>query len=64
MPENWSGAVDITEPNDFDAEITDTNKQDWDDPQEEFPASEQDKTPLKTELSIDEYSKEDINETP
>ena len=64
MPENWSGALDISEQDDFGTEITDTNKQDWDDPQKEFSASEQDKPPIEAEPSIDEYSKEDIDETP
>lgn len=64
MPENWSGALDITEPDDFGTGITDTNKQDWDEPQEQFPTSEKDKPTLEAELPIDDYSKEDVEDTP
>ena len=28
-PENWSGALDIGEQDDFGTEVTDTTKQDW-----------------------------------
>lgn len=31
-PENWSGALDIDEADDFGTEVTDTNRQDWNEP--------------------------------
>ena len=35
-PENWSGALDIGEQDDFGTEVTDTTKQDWSEPLEEI----------------------------
>lgn len=35
-PENWSGAVDIDEKDDFGTEITDTRPEDWNSPLQEI----------------------------
>jgi hypothetical protein len=35
-PENWSGALDISERDDFGTEITDTSAHDWGEPQNEY----------------------------
>lgn len=35
-PENWSGALDIAEQDDFGTEVTDTSARDWADPQQEY----------------------------
>jgi|GEM_PF-419348 hypothetical protein len=35
-PENWSGALDLDEPENLGTAITDTSKEDWKDPSREF----------------------------
>lgn len=40
-PENWSGATDIGEVDDFGTEITDTKPSDWNDPLRQFPPPDQ-----------------------
>lgn len=35
-PENWSGALDIGEQDDFGTEVTDTSREDWSDPLKEI----------------------------
>ena len=35
-PENWSGALDIGEPDDYGTEITDTSVDEWEAPLQEF----------------------------
>lgn len=47
-PENWSGAVDIAEKDDFGTEITDTNSDDWNEPMQEIRPTE--KTSYNEEL--------------
>ena len=42
-PENWSGATDIGEQDDFGTEITDTLPEDWDDPLQEIRQPEQER---------------------
>ncbi|MGD2118445.1 MAG: hypothetical protein PVG66_08810 [Chromatiales bacterium] len=39
-PENWAGALDISEQDDLGTEITDTGPEDWSEPSEEFRSSE------------------------
>lgn len=36
QPENWAGAMDYGEDDDLGTEITDTSKDDWDEPGEDF----------------------------
>jgi hypothetical protein len=36
-PENWSGALDIGELDDYGTEITDTSADEWEAPLQEFP---------------------------
>lgn len=38
-PENWSGALDIAEVDDFGTEVTDTSPDDWDEPLTEITAA-------------------------
>ncbi|OGT20545.1 MAG: hypothetical protein A2V90_02355 [Gammaproteobacteria bacterium RBG_16_57_12] len=40
-PENWSGAADVGEVDDYGTEITDTTPSDWDDPLQELRSPEQ-----------------------
>ena len=40
-PENWSGAMDIAEADDFGTEITDTKPRDWNEPLKELPGAKQ-----------------------
>lgn len=35
-PENWSGALDISEQDDYGTEVTETTADDWDEPGENF----------------------------
>ena len=35
-PENWSGALDVSERDDYGTEVTDTSAQDWSEPQDEY----------------------------
>ena len=35
-PENWSGATDVGEVDDYGTEVTDTKPEEWDEPLEEF----------------------------
>ena len=35
-PENWSGALDVGEVDDYGTEVTDTNPEEWDEPLAEF----------------------------
>jgi len=44
-PENWSGAVDVVEKDDFGTEITDTQPEDWNSPLQEIkPQAEEEST--------------------
>jgi len=43
-PENWSGALDISEVDDFGTEVTDTSKEDWSLPLNEFPDAQENKS--------------------
>ena len=63
-PENWSGALDIPEPDDLGTEITDTNPQDWDEPQQDFRAAEQEKPNLEAESPVDDYGEGYMEERP
>lgn len=42
-PESWSGALDIAEQDDFGTEITDTQPEDWNEPEQDFRPLEQEK---------------------
>jgi len=39
-PENWAGALDISEQDDLGTEITDTSLDDWREPEKEFHSTE------------------------
>ena len=63
-PENWSGALDITEQDDFGTEVTDTSQGDWDEPQKVFHDSAQEKLTPEPEASTDDYGEGHMEEKP
>ena len=44
-PENWAGALDISETDDFGTSVTDTDMGDWDEPLEEIKGPDLEKLP-------------------
>ena len=54
-PENWGGALDIGEQDDLGTEVTDTNQEDWREPQQDFRPSGQEKLTPESEAPADEY---------
>ena len=56
-PENWDGALDVGELDDHGTEITDTNEEDWSEPQEDFRPAGQEKLTPDLEASVDEYDR-------
>jgi len=63
-PENWAGALDIAEQDDFGTEITDTTPEDWDSPQQEFHSSDEEKLTSESMSSIDDFGEGYIEESP
>ncbi len=61
-PENWAGALDITEQDDFGTEITDTTPEDWRDPEKEFRSTEQDGISQEARSMNDDYGEGYIEE--
>ena len=57
-PENWDGALDLGELDDLGTEITDTNQQDWSEPQQDFRPTGQEKLTPDLEASVDEYDED------
>lgn len=55
-PENWAGALDITEQDDFGTEITDTTPDDWRDPEKEFHLSEQENSMQESNEMNDDFA--------
>jgi hypothetical protein len=55
-PENWDGPLDVGEQDDLGTGITDTNEEDWQEPQQDFRPSDQEKLIPEGEISADEYS--------
>lgn len=60
-PENWSGALDIDEPDDYGTEISDTKPEDWSAPLQEFRQDEEPALPLTT---ADDWGEGHIEEEP
>lgn len=54
-PENWSGAMDIAEKDDYGTEVTDTKASDWSEPLQEF-------RPARKEAASDSSSADDWGE--
>lgn len=54
-PENWSGALDIAERDDFGTEVTDTAETDWDEPQKIFHNTLQEKLTPEPASPNDDY---------
>ena len=63
-PENWAGALDIAEQDDFGTEITDTTVEDWDSPQQEFHSSDEEKLTSESVSSNDDFGEGYIEESP
>ena len=63
-PENWAGALDIAEQDDFGTEITDTTPEDWDSPQQEFYSSDEEKLTSESVSSNDDFGEGYIEESP
>jgi hypothetical protein len=61
-PENWAGALDITEQDDFGTEITDTTPDDWRDPEKEFQESEQEFKTQESQGANDDFAEGYIEE--
>lgn len=59
-PENWDGALDLGELDDLGTEITDTNQEDWSEPQQDFRPTGQEKLTPDLEASVDEYGEDYI----
>lgn len=59
-PENWDGALDLGELDDLGTEITDTNQEDWSEPQQDFRPTGQEKLTPDLEASVDEYDEDYI----
>jgi hypothetical protein len=54
-PENWSGALDISEPDDFGTEVTDTTATDWNEPQKNYHDESREKITPEPESPNDDY---------
>lgn len=61
-PENWAGALDIIEQDDFGTEITDTTPDDWSEPEKEFHSSELDSLSREARSLNDDYAEGYIEE--
>lgn len=63
-PENWSGALDIAEQDDFGTEVTDTSMSDWNDAQKAFHDPSQQKLAPDPKLPDDDYGEGSMPEEP
>jgi hypothetical protein len=63
-PENWSGALDISEQDDYGTEVTDTNPADWNEPQKVFRDASQEKPTPEPKSSNDDYGEGYMEEEP
>lgn len=61
-PENWSGALDISEVDDFGTEVTDTSKDDWSEPLKEFRDPRAEKLDASPEESGDDWGEGQMRE--
>jgi len=61
-PENWAGAVDISEVDDFGTEITDTSEEDWKEPLSQFRNSKNERP--EEEESGDTWAEGGVEEQP
>jgi len=61
-PENWSGALDISEVDDFGTEITDTSKEDWSAPLNEFRKPREDSSDPDKDDTEDEWGEGHMRE--
>jgi hypothetical protein len=60
-PENWAGAMDIAEADDFGTEITDTKADDWSEPLQEYRQVKQEGAPISP---TDDWAEGTIEEEP
>ena len=63
-PENWSGPLDIAEIDDFGTEVTDTSKDVWTEPLQQFRKTDTEKLNPPVEASEDEWAEGFIAEKP
>ena len=63
-PENWTGALDVAERDDLGTEITDTNRDDWTNPLQEFRTEGQEKLSPSSPSSSDDYGEGYMEEDP
>ena len=63
-PENWAGALDIAEQDDFGTEITDTSADDWESPQQEFRSPDQEKLTHESMSASDDFGEGYMEESP
>ena len=63
-PENWSGPLDIAEIDDFGTEVTDTSKDVWTEPLQQFRKTDTEKLNSPVEASEDEWAEGFIAEKP
>lgn len=61
-PENWSGALDIAEVDDFGTEVTDTSKDDWSAPLKEFHDPDAEKLTASAEEPDDDWAEGHMRE--
>lgn len=60
-PENWSGAMDIAEKDDYGTGVTDTKEQDWSEPARQYRQAEQEGASAKP---TDDWGEGNIKEEP
>jgi hypothetical protein len=63
-PENWTGALDVTERDDLGTGITDTNSEDWTEPQKDFRPAGQEKLTSEPGAATDDYGEGYIDKEP
>jgi len=63
-PQNWSGSVDIQEVDDLGTEITDTSKEDWSDPLQEFREADRERLLQEPQELADEWQEGTPLEVP
>lgn len=63
-PENWTGALDVSETDDLGTAITDTDRDDWDEAQQEFFDPKQEKLSKDPDERQDDYGEGYMEEEP
>lgn len=63
-PENWSGSLDISEPDDFGTEVTDTRGADWNEPLSDYRQDADAPAGDESEEGGDDYGEGHMEEEP